>query len=101
MPESPGFEDCCGSATDAPTAPEITEKHYLAAKRNLESNMAFIGLTEEFKISQDMVCYMLGIPIRNSDVHVNANPHPRNITDWDRQEIKRRYRRKEEKTFTC
>ncbi|XP_077979513.1 heparan-sulfate 6-O-sulfotransferase 3-like [Glandiceps talaboti] len=82
------FEDCCGSTSS--NVPELTEKHYLVAKRNLESNMAFVGLTEEFKTSQDMVCYMLGLPIRESDVHVNANPHRVNITAWERQEIERR-----------
>ncbi|XP_077994475.1 uncharacterized protein LOC144448195 [Glandiceps talaboti] len=85
-----GFEDCCGSAIEESKVPEITEKHYVAAKRNLGTKMAFVGLTEEFKTSQDMLCYMLGLPTRSSDVHVNANPHRVNITEWERQEIERR-----------
>ncbi|XP_077862846.1 uncharacterized protein LOC144344981 [Saccoglossus kowalevskii] len=86
------FEDCCGSVSlsEVNNIPEVEEKHYLVAKRNLETKMAFIGLTEDFKTSQDMLSYMFGIPQEKNIVHVNANKHSDSITDYEMSELRKR-----------
>ncbi|XP_070556189.1 uncharacterized protein [Ptychodera flava] len=85
------FEDCCGGVEvqDAYKIPKVEEKHYLIAKRNLQQNMAFIGITEDFKTSQDMLSNIFGIPIE-SEVHVNSNPHRYSLTDYELNELRRR-----------
>ncbi|XP_077867778.1 uncharacterized protein LOC144357295 [Saccoglossus kowalevskii] len=80
------FEDCCGCTMNVPV---IEEKHYLVAKDNL-NKMAFIGLLDEFKLSQDMLGYILGKPRLSDGVQINTNPHKTIITDFERSEIERR-----------
>ncbi|XP_077868903.1 uncharacterized protein LOC144359840 [Saccoglossus kowalevskii] len=86
------FEDCCGSVSlsDASKIPIIGEKHYLVAKRNLETKMAFIGLTEDFKTSQEMLAHMFGINQKTKLVHVNANAHNKKLTDYELSELRKR-----------
>ncbi|XP_070555257.1 uncharacterized protein [Ptychodera flava] len=86
------FEDCCGGVEfeDAKTIPKIEEKHYLVARKNLLTKIAFVGLTEDFKISQDILSYVFGIPLQNEETHVNANPHKYNVTDTELEELRRR-----------
>ena len=55
--------------------PPIQEEHYLAAKRNLFNKVAFVGLTEEFSLSQNMLCHALALGCPKSTVWVNANKH--------------------------
>ncbi|XP_077867779.1 uncharacterized protein LOC144357311 [Saccoglossus kowalevskii] len=80
------FEDCCGCTMNVPV---IEEKHYLVARDNLK-NMAFIGLVDEFKLSQDMLGYIFGKPPLSDGVQINTNPHKAKITDFERNEIERR-----------
>ncbi|XP_070580270.1 heparan-sulfate 6-O-sulfotransferase 3-B-like [Ptychodera flava] len=83
------FEDCCGSAGELSAVPAVGEKHYLIARENLRNNMAFVGLLEEFKLSQDMLGYVLGKLALRTDVQVNTNPHKTQLTDFERREIER------------
>ncbi|XP_070556182.1 heparan-sulfate 6-O-sulfotransferase 3-like [Ptychodera flava] len=85
------FEDCCGAVTanDAHKIPRIEEKHYRVAKRNLEK-IAFIGLMEDFKTSQDMVSTLFGLPVAKEETHANANPHSNVLTDYEQSELRRR-----------
>ncbi|XP_070580268.1 heparan-sulfate 6-O-sulfotransferase 1-like [Ptychodera flava] len=83
------FEDCCGSAGELSAVPAVGEKHYLIARENLRNNLAFVGLLEEFKLSQDMLGYVLGKPALRTDVQVNTNPHKTVLTDFERREIER------------
>ncbi|XP_077863450.1 uncharacterized protein LOC144347006, partial [Saccoglossus kowalevskii] len=87
------FEDCCGAAGlgDVFDIPAVEEKHYLVAKRNIQTKMAFVGITEDFKTSQDMLSSILGLPIQN-EIHRNANSHSSNVTDYElKQLIMRNY----------
>ncbi|XP_070555258.1 uncharacterized protein [Ptychodera flava] len=87
------FEDCCGGVElkDVSIIPKIEEKHYLVAKENLWTKMAFVGLTEDFKTSQDMLSYVFGIPNEGEVIHINANSHKDyNLTDFEIDELRRR-----------
>ncbi|XP_070555712.1 uncharacterized protein [Ptychodera flava] len=86
------FEDSLGGTQleDAKNIPEIEEKHYIVARQNLLTKMAFVGLSEDFKTSQDMLSYVFGIPLQKIAVHVNANPHQHNVTDFELRELRRR-----------
>ncbi|XP_077868204.1 uncharacterized protein LOC144358043 [Saccoglossus kowalevskii] len=77
------FEDCCGSVTlaDAHTIPIVEEKHYLLAKENLETKMSFVGLTEDFKQSQDMLSFVFGLKTEEQSVHLNSNPHKNKLSE--------------------
>ena len=55
--------------------PEIKEEHYLAAKRNIVNKFAFIGIMEEFTLSQRMLCFMLRVECPQESVKVNVNKH--------------------------
>ncbi|XP_070580271.1 heparan-sulfate 6-O-sulfotransferase 3-B-like [Ptychodera flava] len=83
------LDDCCGSASDRSAIPAVGEKHYLIARENLRNNLAFVGLLEEFKLSQDMLGYVLGKPALRTAVQVNTNPHKTELTDFERREIER------------
>ncbi|XP_077980686.1 uncharacterized protein LOC144435917 [Glandiceps talaboti] len=84
------FEDCCGGELNPANVVEIREEHYLTAKKNLEKNFAFVGITEEFKLSQDMLSYVLGKPAKQAEVRVNTNHHKTVITEFERKELERR-----------
>eukprot|EP00118_Oscarella_pearsei_P023146 m.273242 g.273242 ORF g.273242 m.273242 type:complete len:443 (+) comp40571_c0_seq8:30-1358(+) len=68
--------------------PEIREEHYLAAKRNLETKFAFIGILEEFALSQQMLCQLLGISCPSGAVHANANKHRKPETEINAEDRK-------------
>ena len=70
------FDDMPESiASTSHSLPEIKEEHYLAARRNIVNKVAFIGITEEFTLSQQMLCFMLGIKCPQKSVKVNVNKH--------------------------
>eukprot|EP00118_Oscarella_pearsei_P023143 m.273237 g.273237 ORF g.273237 m.273237 type:complete len:466 (+) comp40571_c0_seq3:128-1525(+) len=68
--------------------PEIREEHYLAAKRNLDTKFAFIGMLEEFALSQQMLCQLLGISCPSGAVHANANKHRKPETEINAEDRK-------------
>ena len=55
--------------------PEIREEHYLAAKRNIVNNFAFVGLLEEFTVSLKMLCFMLRVQCLRQPPKANVNKH--------------------------
>ena len=55
--------------------PEIREEHYLAAKRNIANKFALIGIMEEFAVSQQMLCFMLGVKCPQKPPRRNVNKH--------------------------
>ncbi|XP_070570609.1 uncharacterized protein [Ptychodera flava] len=73
-------------------APVVTEEHFLTAKRNLEDHIAYVGVLEDFKTSQDMLCYMMGIQCPEQEIHKNLNPkRPKDdISAFELREIQRR-----------
>ncbi|XP_077862632.1 uncharacterized protein LOC144344629 [Saccoglossus kowalevskii] len=86
------FEDGHGAVhlSEAYEIPDVEEKHYLVAKRNIETNMAFIGLTEDFKTSQEMLSHIFGISQQNDTVHINANAHTEILTEYELNELRTR-----------